>query len=64
MAITSGPLLNSVPAPLQQALVSNYIDFTAPGTSGWAQQYLPDLCLQTKLFGQNKVDYIYHTSRQ
>ena len=28
MAITNGPNLNSVPAPQQTTLVSNYIDFT------------------------------------
>ena len=35
--------LNSVPSAIQQTLASNYIDFTASGTQGWAQQYLPDL---------------------
>ena len=43
MAINPGPSLNSVAAPQQQALQSNYIDFTSTTTSGWAQQYLPDL---------------------
>ena len=43
MAITAGSNLNSVPAPGKQTLSSNYIDFTATATAGWAQQYLPDL---------------------
>ena len=43
MAITAGGSLNSVPASVQQTLASNYIDFTAEATAGWAQQYLPDL---------------------
>jgi hypothetical protein len=30
-------------APVKQTLSTNYIDFTASGTAGWAQQYLPDL---------------------
>ena len=40
---SGGSNLNSVPAPVKQTLSSNYIDFTASGTAGWAQQYLPDL---------------------
>jgi len=55
MAITSGPLLNSVPAPLQQALVSNYIDFTGAGND-WAQQYLPDLMeKEAEVFGNRTI---------
>ena len=42
MAITGGSLLNKVPSPQQQTLSSNYIDF-AGGSTGWEQQYLPDL---------------------
>ena len=41
MAITNGPNLNSVPAPQQTTLVSNYIDFTGATTgtaASWAQQ--------------------------
>ena len=45
MAITNGNLLNKVPAPQQQALASNYIDFTS-STNDWRQQYLPDLMEQ------------------
>jgi len=55
MALTEGPSLNSVPAPLQQALVSNYIDFTASG-NGWAQQYLPDLMeKEAEVFGNRTI---------
>ena len=43
MAISNGTNLNSVAASLQQALSTNYIDFTHADTAGWAQQYLPDL---------------------
>ena len=42
MAITNpGGNLNSVPAPGQQTLATNYLDFNTD--MGWAQQYLPDL---------------------
>ena len=30
-------------SPVKQTLATNYIDFTATATAGWAQQYLPDL---------------------
>jgi hypothetical protein len=30
-------------SPVKQTLATNYIDFTATATKGWAQQYLPDL---------------------
>jgi hypothetical protein len=56
MAITAGGSLNSVPAPIQQALTSNYIDFRASGTSGWAQQYLPDLMeKEAEVFGNRTI---------
>ena len=56
MAITNGPLLNSVPAPIAQALSSNYIDFTAEATQGWAQQYLPDLMeKEAEVFGPRTI---------
>jgi len=56
MAITAGSSLNSVPAPLQQALTSNYIDFTATATAGWAQQYLPDLMeKEAEVFGNRTI---------
>ena len=43
MALTNGPLLNSVPAPIQQALQTNYLDLSSAANAGWGQQYLPDL---------------------
>jgi hypothetical protein len=55
MAITAGGSLNSVAAPQQQALASNYIDFT-DGTTGWEQQYLPDLMeKESAVFGNRTV---------
>ena len=55
MAITAGGLLNSVAAPQQQTLSSNYIDFTN-GTSDWAQQYLPDLMeKEAEVFGNRTI---------
>jgi len=56
MAITPGGSLNSVVAPQQQALASNYIDFTSSTTAGWAQQYLPDLMeKEAEVFGQRTI---------
>ena len=56
MAITAGGNLNSVAAPQQQTLASNYIDFTAEATKGWAQQYLPDLMeKEAEVFGQRTI---------
>ena len=55
MAITPGGSLNSVPAQQQQALTSNYIDFTASDTN-WAQQYLPDLMeKEAEVFGPRTI---------
>jgi hypothetical protein len=55
MAITAGGSLNSVPNPIQQALSTNYIDFTDGGT-GWEQQYLPDLMeKEAEVFGNRTV---------
>ena len=55
MAITAGGSLNSVAAPQQQALASNYIDFT-DGSTGWEQQYLPDLMeKESAVFGNRTV---------
>jgi len=55
MAITPGGSLNSVPAPIQQALSSNYLDFTS-GTNDWAQQYLPDLMeKEAEVFGNRTI---------
>jgi len=56
MALTTGPNLNSVPAPQKQTLGSNYIDFTANATKGWAQQYLPDLMeAEAEVFGNRTI---------
>ena len=53
---TAGAGLNSVPAPNKQTLSTNYIDFTASGTAGWAQQYLPDLYDQeAEVFGKRTI---------
>jgi len=55
MAITNGPLLNKVPSAQQQALASNYLDF-AGGSTGWEQQYLPDLMeKEAEVFGQRTI---------
>ena len=55
MAITAGGSLNSVPAPIQQTLTTNYLDFTS-GTNDWAQQYLPDLMeKEAEVFGPRSV---------
>jgi len=55
MAITGGNLKNSVAAPQQQALASNYIDFT-DGSTGWEQQYLPDLMAkEAEVFGNRTI---------
>jgi hypothetical protein len=56
MAITPGGSLNSVAAPLRQTLSTNYIDFTATATAGWAQQYLPDLMeREAEVFGNRSI---------
>ena len=53
---TAGGGLNSTPAPVKQTLSSAYIDFTASGTAGWAQQYLPDLMEQeAAVFGKRTI---------
>ena len=54
MAITNGPSLNSVPAPVQQTLVTNYLDFNTD--MGWGQQYLPDLMeKEAEVFGPRTI---------
>ena len=56
MALTPGANLNIVPAPQKQTLGSNYLDFTAQATKGWAQQYLPDLMeAEAEVFGNRTV---------
>jgi hypothetical protein len=55
MAITSVPAGTFAPAPQQQTLASNYIDFTN-GTNDWAQQYLPDLMeKEAEIFGNRTI---------
>jgi len=56
MAISNpGGLLNSVPAPNQQTLSTNYLDFTG-GNNDWSQQYLPDLMEQeAEVFGPRTI---------
>jgi len=56
MPITNGPLLNSVAAPQQQTLASNYIDFTSGAGNDWAQQYLPELMeKEAEVFGNRTI---------
>ena len=56
ITMTPGGSLNSVPAYNQQALATNYIDFTAEATAGWAQQYLPDLMeKEAEVFGNRTI---------
>jgi len=58
MAITPGANLNSVPAPYQSTLASNYIDFTsvAAASANWGQQYLPELMeKEAEVFGNRTI---------
>jgi len=56
MAITNGPNLNSVPAPQQQALSTNYLDLASTANEGWAQQYVPDLMeREAEVFGPRTI---------
>ena len=56
MAINAGSNLNSVPAPQQQALSTNYLNFTGTTDTTWAQQYLPDLMEQeAEVFGPRTI---------
>jgi hypothetical protein len=55
MAITAGSNLNVTPSPKQLTLSSNYIDFI-DGSTGWEQQYLPDLmAAEAEVFGKRTV---------
>ena len=55
MAITAGTNLNNTPASQKQTLNSNYIDFT-DGSTGWEQQYLPDLMeKEAEVFGKRTI---------
>jgi len=50
-----GGNLNSVPAPNQQTLSTNYLDFTG-GSNDWSQQYLPDLMeKEAEVFGPRTI---------
>jgi len=55
MAISNpGGNLNSVPAHIQQALQSNYLDLN--GSAGWGQQYVPDLMeKEAEVFGPRTI---------
>ena len=56
MAITPGGSLNLVPNPIQQALGTNFLDFRATATAGWAQQYLPDLMeKEAEVYGNRTI---------
>jgi len=56
MSITGGSLLNSVAAPQQQTLASNYIDFASGAGNDWAQQYLPELMeKEAEVFGNRTI---------
>ena len=56
MPITGGDNLNSVPAPQQQTLKTNYVDFTGTSDTTWAQQYLPDLMeKEAEVFGPRTI---------
>jgi len=54
MALTPGDNLNSVPAPIQQALSTNYLDLST--SAGWGQQYVPDLMeKEAEVFGPRTI---------
>ena len=55
MAISNpGGNLNSVPAPIQQTLSSNYLDLMT--STGWGQQYVPDLMeKEAEVFGPRTI---------
>ena len=56
MPITNGPNLNSVAAPQQQALASNYLDLASTANEGWAQQYVPGLMeKEAEVFGPRTI---------
>jgi len=57
MAIST-PSGNNIftPTPSKTTVASAYIDFTASGTAGWAQQYLPDLMeKEAEVFGNRSI---------
>jgi hypothetical protein len=56
MAITGGPLLNSTPSAIQQALNTNYLDLSSAANAGWGQQYVPDLMeKEAEVFGPRTI---------
>jgi hypothetical protein len=56
MAITGGTLLNVQPAPIQQALVTNYLDLADASNAGWGQQYVPDLMeREAEIYGPRTI---------
>ena len=56
MALTPGSILNSVPAAVQQATASNYLDLATTANQGWAQQYVPDLMeKEAEVFGPRTI---------
>jgi len=56
MAITGGTLLNVQPAPVQQALVTNYLDLADASNAGWGQQYVPDLMeKEAEIYGPRTI---------
>jgi hypothetical protein len=57
MAISNpGGSLNSVPASIQQALQTNYLDLSSAANAGWGQQYVPDLMeKEAEVFGPRTI---------
>jgi len=56
MAINPGDNLNSVPAPIQQTLSTNYLDLSSAANAGWGQQYVPDLMeKEAEVFGPRTI---------
>ena len=53
MAISYGSEINAVVSPGKQVLSTNYVDLSS---SGWAQQYLPDLMeKEAEVFGNRTI---------
>jgi len=56
MAITNGPLLNSVPNHRKLTLSDNYLDLSSASNAGWGQQYVPDLMeKEAEVFGPRTI---------
>ena len=43
MGVLSPQFGNLIPSPIQQTLVSNYLNFADGGGNDFAQQYLPEI---------------------